>query len=245
MTTTRPLTPPPLDRDAARGRRRALRRRRARATSRYAVLDTPVGPLVAAGTDRGLARLAYDDLDGGVDAILDVARARASRRGSSSAPARARPASRRELDEYFAGAPHASTCRSTGRSSRGFGRRVLDATARDPVRRGRDLRRGRRRAPATRAASRAAGNALGANPMPIVVPCHRVLRTGGGLGGYTGGLERKETLLRDRARRADARRLAHSLPGCGNCVRRKRVPHPVGHHRALRHEHVRADGVTR
>ena len=45
-------------------------------------------------------------------------------------------------------------------------------------------------------AVRAAGNALGANPMPVVVPCHRVLRTGGTLGGYTGGLERKEFLLR-------------------------------------------------
>ena len=44
-------------------------------------------------------------------------------------------------------------------------------------------------------AVRAAGNALGANPMPIVVPCHRVLRTGGGLGGYTGGVERKRFLL--------------------------------------------------
>jgi methylated-DNA-[protein]-cysteine S-methyltransferase len=52
---------------------------------------------------------------------------------------------------------------------------------------------------ATRAGSpgavRAAGNALGANPIPIVVPCHRVLRTGGGLGGYTGGVQRKERLL--------------------------------------------------
>jgi methylated-DNA-[protein]-cysteine S-methyltransferase len=43
---------------------------------------------------------------------------------------------------------------------------------------------------------RAAGNALGSNPMPVIVPCHRVVRTGGGLGGYTGGLERKEFLLR-------------------------------------------------
>jgi methylated-DNA-[protein]-cysteine S-methyltransferase len=43
--------------------------------------------------------------------------------------------------------------------------------------------------------SRAAGNALGANPIPIVVPCHRVLHSGGGLGGYTGGLERKRLLL--------------------------------------------------
>ena len=42
---------------------------------------------------------------------------------------------------------------------------------------------------------RAAGNALGANPIPVVVPCHRVVRTGGGLGGYTGGLDKKEYLL--------------------------------------------------
>ena len=57
----------------------------------------------------------------------------------------------------------------------------------------------RRRWPASAGsprAVRAAGNALGANPMPVVVPCHRVLRTGGALGGYTGGLERKEFLLR-------------------------------------------------
>ena len=44
-------------------------------------------------------------------------------------------------------------------------------------------------------AHRAAGTALGANPLPIVVPCHRVLRTGGALGGYGGGLETKEQLL--------------------------------------------------
>jgi methylated-DNA-[protein]-cysteine S-methyltransferase len=45
-------------------------------------------------------------------------------------------------------------------------------------------------------AYRAAGNALGSNPIPIVVPCHRVLHAGGGLGGYTGGLDRKRHLLR-------------------------------------------------
>ena len=44
-------------------------------------------------------------------------------------------------------------------------------------------------------AARAAGNALGHNPMPIVVPCHRVVRSGGALGGYTGGIERKQKLL--------------------------------------------------
>jgi methylated-DNA-[protein]-cysteine S-methyltransferase len=76
----------------------------------------------------------------------------------------------------------------------GFGRKILRQTARIPfgsVATYRDM--------ATRAGSpgavRAAGNALGANPVPIVVPCHRVVRTGGGLGGYTGGLERKVALL--------------------------------------------------
>ena len=44
-------------------------------------------------------------------------------------------------------------------------------------------------------AFRAAGNALGANPIPIIVPCHRILHSGGGLGGYTGGVERKRVLL--------------------------------------------------
>jgi methylated-DNA-[protein]-cysteine S-methyltransferase len=43
--------------------------------------------------------------------------------------------------------------------------------------------------------SRAAGNALGSNPLPIIVPCHRVLHSGGGLGGYTGGVDRKRKLL--------------------------------------------------
>ena len=75
-----------------------------------------------------------------------------------------------------------------------FARRVLTATAAIPygsVSTYRDV--------ATRAGSprgsRAAGNALGSNPLPIVLPCHRVLHSGGGLGGYTGGLERKRTLL--------------------------------------------------
>jgi methylated-DNA-[protein]-cysteine S-methyltransferase len=45
------------------------------------------------------------------------------------------------------------------------------------------------------AAARAAGNALGSNPLPIVIPCHRVRHAGGGLGGYTGGINRKQLLL--------------------------------------------------
>jgi methylated-DNA-[protein]-cysteine S-methyltransferase len=71
---------------------------------------------------------------------------------------------------------------------------VLQATARIPYGGSASYREVATQAGSPRAV-RAAGNALGANPIPIVVPCHRVLRTGGGLGGYTGGLERKRFLL--------------------------------------------------
>jgi methylated-DNA-[protein]-cysteine S-methyltransferase len=76
----------------------------------------------------------------------------------------------------------------------GFGRRVLEATAAIPFGRVSTYREIAAVAGSPNG-SRAAGNALGANPIPIVVPCHRVLRTGGGLGGYTGGIERKARLL--------------------------------------------------
>jgi methylated-DNA-[protein]-cysteine S-methyltransferase len=76
----------------------------------------------------------------------------------------------------------------------GFGRRVLAATARIPFGVLSTYKQVATEAGSPRA-SRAAGNALGANPMPIVVPCHRVVHSGGGLGGYTGGLERKRLLL--------------------------------------------------
>jgi methylated-DNA-[protein]-cysteine S-methyltransferase len=75
-----------------------------------------------------------------------------------------------------------------------FGRRVLRVTAEIPY--GGVLSYAEVAADAGRPrASRAAGNALGANPIPIVIPCHRVLRSGGALGGYGGGVERKRWLL--------------------------------------------------
>ena len=75
-----------------------------------------------------------------------------------------------------------------------FGRAVLEACARIPF--GATSSYRAVAADAGRpSASRAAGNALGANPVPIIVPCHRVLRTGGGLGGYTGGVATKRHLL--------------------------------------------------
>ena len=61
--------------------------------------------------------------------------------------------------------------------------------------------------------SRAAGNALGANPLPIVLPCHRVVHADGGLGGYTGGLERKRALLAIEAGDAGLALSGQSHPG--------------------------------
>jgi len=101
---------------------------------------------------------------------------------------------RRELDEYFAGGRRAFELPIDWQLVHGFGRQVLEATVRIPYGDAATYKSVAASAGSPRA-MRAAGNALGANPMPVVIPCHRVLRTGGGMGGYTGGLERKRFLL--------------------------------------------------
>ena len=159
----------------------------------YCEVDTPVGRVVAARTPRGLARLAYEDLAGALDAVLESLAWRLSPRMLES-PARLDDV-RRQLDEYFAGARQAFDLPVDLALVRGpFARRLLEATAHIPFG-STSTYAGVAAAAGSARAVRAAGNALGANPMPIVVPCHRVLRTGGGLGGYTGGLHRKEALL--------------------------------------------------
>ena len=160
----------------------------------YALIDTPVGRLVAARTERGLARLAYEDFNGGLDAVLEALAARISPR-ILEGPARLDDV-RRELDEYFAGRRTSfGVPVDLGAVKGPFGRRILQACAAIPFGETSSYRDMAARA-GSPGAVRAAGNALGANPIPIVVPCHRILRTGGGLGGYTGGLHRKEDLLR-------------------------------------------------
>ena len=159
----------------------------------YAIVDTPAGRLVAAATEAGLARLAYEDFNGGLDAILDRLASRLSPR-IVEAPARL-DAVRRELDEYFEGTRRDFDLPLDLRLAAGFGRRVLEVTSQIPFGAMKTYKDVAALAGNERA-TRAAGNALGANPVPIVVPCHRVMRTGGGLGGYTGGLHRKELLLR-------------------------------------------------
>ena len=160
----------------------------------YAVVDSPVGSLVAAATPRGLVRLAYEDFDGGVDAVLEHLAQRLSP-AIVEAPGRFDEL-RRELDDYFEHRREAFEVPiDWSLTAEGFTRKVLQATARIPFGATASYKDVATRAGSERAV-RAAGNALGSNPIPIVVPCHRVLRTGGNLGGYTGGVERKETLLR-------------------------------------------------
>ncbi|MGH2445850.1 MAG: methylated-DNA--[protein]-cysteine S-methyltransferase [Candidatus Limnocylindria bacterium] len=156
----------------------------------YGTLDSPLGELTVFVTPRGLVRLSYAGEP--VEEQLEEIAARVSPR-ILSAPERT-DAVRRQLDDYFIGHRRRFEVTIDWRLVRGFAGDVLRATARIPfggVSTYRDV--------ATEAGSpnayRAAGNALGSNPIPIVVPCHRVLHAGGGLGGYTGGLDRKRYLL--------------------------------------------------
>jgi methylated-DNA-[protein]-cysteine S-methyltransferase len=158
----------------------------------YTVLDSPVGPLLAAGTKRGLVEIGY-----GADERLEWMLARLAAEVSPrvlEAPARLDPV-RRELDEYFEGKRVRFDLPLDWSLTKGFTQRVLRATANVPYGQVSTYRAVADAAGNERAV-RAAGNALAANPIPIVVPCHRILRTGGALGGYGGGPERKEFLLR-------------------------------------------------
>jgi methylated-DNA-[protein]-cysteine S-methyltransferase len=156
----------------------------------YATADSPFGTLLLAVTGRGLVRVAFPEEN--VDSVLEgLARRISPRIVETPAPL---DAARRELEEYFAGNRHSFELPLDWTLVSPFGRRVLDATAEIPY--GGVLSYAEVAAEAgSPRGSRAAGNALGSNPMPIVVPCHRVLRTGGALGGYGGGLDRKRWLL--------------------------------------------------
>ena len=164
----------------------------------YAPLDSPLGRLLVAATERGLVRLAYEDERG--EGVLEEL-ARFSPR-VLEAPARL-DAARRQLDEYFEGRRVRFELPLDLRFAPGFRARILEAAARIPfgdVRTYRDVAADAGNARAVRAA----GNALGANPVPIVVPCHRVVRSDGTLGGYVGGLDRKQFLLGLEAARAES-----------------------------------------
>jgi methylated-DNA-[protein]-cysteine S-methyltransferase len=156
----------------------------------YTSVDSPFGELLLASTKRGLVKLAFPEED--VDAVLARLAQRLSPRiVEASAPLEE---ARRELDEYFGGRRRDFALPLDWSLVGPFGRRVLGYTARIPYGGVSSYQQAAAAAGSPRA-SRAAGNALGANPIPIVVPCHRILRSGGALGGYGGGLDRKRWLL--------------------------------------------------
>ncbi len=160
----------------------------------YAHVDSPWGPLLAAMTNRGLVKLGYPEDD--VDGVLERLARRISPRivELDAGSDRRLDALQRELDEYFDGRRRTFELPLDWTLIGPFGRRVLRATAEIPY--GGVLSYAEVAAEAgSPRGSRAAGNALGANPIPIVIPCHRVLRSGGALGGYGGGLDRKRFLL--------------------------------------------------
>jgi methylated-DNA-[protein]-cysteine S-methyltransferase len=161
----------------------------------YAMTDSPVGPLMLATSQQGLVRIAYDD----TDQVLDQLAKRVSPR-ILEVPARL-DVVRRELDEYF---DHKRTRFDVALDwalVSDFGRRILGATARVPF--GETATYGQMAAAAGNPkAARAAGRALNSNPIPIIVPCHRILGASGALVGYAGGLDRKISLLELEGRRA-------------------------------------------
>jgi methylated-DNA-[protein]-cysteine S-methyltransferase len=153
-------------------------------------LGTPIGELLIAVTPRGLARVAFDTEPR--DEVLEELAARISPRMLESAAAT--QDWRRELEQYFARERRRFDLRVDRRLLGDFARQVLAATAQVPFGRTTTYGRVAERIGHPRAA-RAVGNALGSNPIPVVLPCHRVLRAGGSLGGYAGGLDRKTVLL--------------------------------------------------
>jgi methylated-DNA-[protein]-cysteine S-methyltransferase len=156
----------------------------------YASADSPLGKLTVFVTRRGLVRMAYENEPD--DLLLEELAEGVSPRLLRDP--RRTDAARSELEEYFEGHRRSFDLPIDWSLVHGFAVGVLQATARVPF--GEVTSYGEMAAEAgSPRAARAAGNALGSNPIPIVVPCHRVLHADGGLGGYSGGLDRKRFLL--------------------------------------------------
>ena len=158
----------------------------------YRTVDTPVGPLLLAATEQGLIRVAYPNQ--GHDVVLQALADRVSPR-VLHAPARLDPVAR-QLDDYFAGRRRQFDLPLDWRLSTGFRSTVLHHLATD-------VDYGRTASYAALAALagnpkavRAVGTACATNPLPVVVPCHRVVRADGAIGDYAGGVEAKRALLR-------------------------------------------------
>ena len=156
----------------------------------WVVEDTPIGPLTLAATSAGVVRIGFSHEDLVLDELASEVSPRVVR-----LPARLDEV-RRELEEYFAGRRRSFEVPVDRRLSRGYRRTVLEALSRDvPYGQTVSYKELAERTGNPKA-SRAVGSAMATNPIPIVVPCHRVLRSGGALGGYGGGLDTKVWLLR-------------------------------------------------
>jgi methylated-DNA-[protein]-cysteine S-methyltransferase len=162
----------------------------------YATVDSPFGELLVARTDRGVVRLKLPSHRGNQisddEALADLATYVSPR--VLEAPARL-DAERRELEEYFEGKrDHFEVPVDWALTPAGFRSRALHAVARIPYGETRTYGQIAKQAGNARA-FRAAGTACGRNPIPLIVPCHRVVQSGGGVGNYGGGPEMKRALL--------------------------------------------------
>ena len=156
----------------------------------YRTLDTPVGPLLLAATAQGLVRVAFERE--GFDAVLAALASRVSPR-VLEAPRRLDEAAV-ELEEYFTGTRRRFDLPLDRALSTGFREKVQRVLPRIDYGSTRSYKEIAELVGSPRAV-RAVGTACATNPLPIVVPCHRVLRTDGALGGYVGGLDAKTALL--------------------------------------------------
>jgi methylated-DNA-[protein]-cysteine S-methyltransferase len=162
----------------------------------YTEVDSPFGKMLVAGSDRGILRVSFPHRKGTatraweklLEEIAEVVSPRIV-----EAPERLDDV-RRQLDEYFEGRRHEFDLPLDWRLTHGFQGKAIRQIARIPY--GRTLTYGELAAKAGNPrAFRAAGTACGANPLPPIVPCHRVLPAGGGVGNYGGGPEMKRALL--------------------------------------------------
>jgi len=156
----------------------------------YTTIDSPVGTLLLAATPKGLVRVAYDIEDH--DRVLDTLAVRISPR-MLRAPRRLETAAR-ELDEYFSGRRRIFDLSLDLSLSKGFRQLVQRHLPEIQYGQTRTYRQVAELAGNPKAV-RAVGTACATNPLPVVVPCHRVLRADGALGGYVGGPDAKKALL--------------------------------------------------
>jgi methylated-DNA-[protein]-cysteine S-methyltransferase len=157
----------------------------------YRTVDTPAGQLLLAGTPVGLVRIAYPRQDH--DTVLADLAGRISPR-ILHAPGRL-DAAARQLEEYFTTGRHSFDLPLDLQLARGFRRTVLEHLR--AVAYGHTISyAGLAADAAALRAVRAVGTACATNPLPLVIPCHRVVRSDGGLGEYIGGPDIKEQLLR-------------------------------------------------